>query len=178
MQTYISFLRGINVGGRTIKMADLKTCYEQAGFSNVATLLQSGNVTFTSKKSTPKEVETILEAAVGERFNYPAKILVLKHSALQPLVDHYPFDSSDAAYQHYILFLRPGLAEELVSYASELDPKLEQVAKGNHVLYWKVIKGMTLKSPFAKMLTKSKFKDFHTSRNINTVRKLLDLPSG
>lgn len=173
MATYVSFLRGINVGGRTVRMAELKACYEKAGFSDVTTLLQSGNVTFTGAKSSSEAVGAALEKAVSSRFNYPAKILVLKQSELKPIVDKYPFDSSDADYQHYILFLRAGLVDELASSAGELDAKIEAIAKGNSVLYWKVLKGMTLKSPFAKVLTKSKFKDFHTSRNINTVRKLL-----
>lgn len=44
---YVGLLRGINVGGNNkIKMADLKIAVEKAGYSNVATLIQSGNVIF------------------------------------------------------------------------------------------------------------------------------------
>jgi uncharacterized protein (DUF1697 family) len=47
MTTYISILRGINVGGqRKILMADLKTLYENLGFKEVVTYIQSGNVIF------------------------------------------------------------------------------------------------------------------------------------
>ena len=173
MQTYVSLLRGINVGGRVVKMADLKACYEAAGFSDVSTLLQNGNVVFTSKLPNSTAVQAKLEAAVSSRFNYPAKILVLKQAELKPLVDNYPFDRSDENYQHYIIFLRPGLAEKLSNAAANLDPAVEKVAPGDNVVYWKVQKGMTLQSAFGKLLTKPEFKDFHTNRNIKTVTKLL-----
>lgn len=38
MNTYVAFLRGINVGGRVVKMADLKACFEQLGFNNIRTI--------------------------------------------------------------------------------------------------------------------------------------------
>jgi len=44
---YVALLAGINVGGRTIKMADLKALFESLGFTEVKTLLASGNVLFT-----------------------------------------------------------------------------------------------------------------------------------
>ena len=49
MQTYIAFLRGINVGGnRIIKSADLKACFEKMKFSDVRIVLASGNVVFST----------------------------------------------------------------------------------------------------------------------------------
>ena len=45
-KSYIALLRGINVGGRTIKMADLGRCFADLGFENVKTVLQTGNVLF------------------------------------------------------------------------------------------------------------------------------------
>jgi len=173
MQTYVSLLRGVNVGGRIVKMADLKACYEKAGFTDVTTLLQSGNVVFSSQLSDAKAVQTKLEAAVGKQFNYPAKIHVYKQAELKPLAEAYPFDNSDENFQHYIIFLRPGLAKKLVDATIDLDPEIERVAAGNDVVYWRVQKGMTLKSKFGKALAKSAFKDFHTNRNLKTVRKLV-----
>lgn len=173
MQTYVSLLRGVNVGGRIVKMADLKACYEKAGFTDVATFLQSGNVVFSSDLPDATAVQAKLEAAVGRQFNYPAKILVYQQSDLKPLAEAYPFDSSDEKFQHYIIFLRPGLAQKLVAAAVDLDPKIEQVAAGNNVVYWRVQKGMTLQSAFGKTLSKPAFKDFHTNRNLKTVRKLI-----
>jgi uncharacterized protein (DUF1697 family) len=49
MNTYIIFLRGINVGGKNkIPMADLRKCLDELGFSNVSTYIASGNVILKS----------------------------------------------------------------------------------------------------------------------------------
>jgi len=173
MQTYVSLLRGVNVGGRIVKMADLKTCYEKVGCRDVVTLLQSGNVIFSSKLPSAKAVQAKLEAAVSKQFGYPAKILVYRQDELKPLAEAYPFDSSDENFQHYIIFLRPQLAQKLVAAAVDLNSKIEQVAAGNDVVYWRVQKGMTLQSKFGKTLSRPAFKDFHTNRNLKTVRKLV-----
>ena len=48
MTRYIAFLRAINVGGHTVKMAELKRLFEALGFTNVETFIASGNVIFDS----------------------------------------------------------------------------------------------------------------------------------
>jgi uncharacterized protein (DUF1697 family) len=171
MMTYVSFLRGINIGGRRIAMADLKETYEAAGMTNIVTFLQSGNVIFESNEADMAEVRRKLESAVSDRFGYPAKILVRTRQHLAPAVGAYPFDSSETLYQHYLIFISPELLEPLAREAQ--DPEVDQVQAGADVVYWKVLKGMTLKSTFAKNLTKSAYKEFHTVRNINTLRRML-----
>ena len=52
MSQYVALLRGINVGGKNlIKMTELKICFEQQGFRDVTTYIQSGNVLFKSGES-------------------------------------------------------------------------------------------------------------------------------
>ena len=47
---YVALLRGINVGGNNkVSMTELKTCLEEAGFENVSTYINSGNVLFESE---------------------------------------------------------------------------------------------------------------------------------
>ena len=47
---YVAFLRAVNVGGRIVKMAELKKIFEAAGLAEVATFIASGNVIFRSPK--------------------------------------------------------------------------------------------------------------------------------
>ena len=166
---YVAFLRGINVGGRIIKMADLKVCFEQAGFENVSTVLQTGNVLFESDSD---NLKSRLESILSTTFKYPAKVQVLEISKLQKIIESYPFDDIDEAMQHYVIFLENGLEKELAETAKP-DPEIEATQIGDGVVYWKVRKGMTLKSPFSKYLTKTKYKDFNTNRNLNTLNKLI-----
>src|SRR5262245_10401488 len=61
MDTYIILLRGINVGGKNnVSMADLRTCLEELGCSNVSTFIASGNVILQSDKR-PDEIQGQIE---------------------------------------------------------------------------------------------------------------------
>jgi uncharacterized protein (DUF1697 family) len=68
---YVAFLRGINVGGNSlIKMADLKRAFEAMGFTDVRTVLASGNVVFayeqTDKKALTGKIESELKKILGK----------------------------------------------------------------------------------------------------------------
>jgi uncharacterized protein (DUF1697 family) len=171
MTRYAVFLRGINVGGRIIKMADLKVCLEKAGLQAVTTLLQSGNVVFESDRGVAK-LKKLIEAALSETFGYPAKAQVLSLETLAAIVAGYPFGIAGDDQHDYVIFLENGLEKDLAAEPCELVSG-EQVRAGQGVIYWRVDKGSTLKSNFAKLLTKSKYKDFNTNRNIKTLKKLL-----
>lgn len=69
MPTYVALLRAVNVGGRTIKMADARKALEDSGFLNVESHIQSGNMLLTTPlRSVPKveaAVAKCLSAAAG-----------------------------------------------------------------------------------------------------------------
>lgn len=77
MPSFVAFLRAVNVGGRVVKMADLRTCLEESGLRDVETYIQTGNVRFTtSTRSLPRvteHVERVLAAGCG--FDVPAAVL-------------------------------------------------------------------------------------------------------
>lgn len=171
MSTYAAFLRGINVGGRIVKMADLKACLEKAGLVNVRTLLQSGNVLFESDASEP-QLKELLQATLAKTFGYPAKVQVLSIGKLRSIVDDYPFGEAGADRHDYVIFLENGLEQDLVGEPYKLAAG-EQVQADHGVVYWRVAKGSTLQSNFAKLLAKAKYKDFNTNRNLKTLRKML-----
>jgi uncharacterized protein (DUF1697 family) len=170
---YVAFLRGINVGGRTIKMAELTTYFEEAGYDDVATVLQTGNVIFASTEGLPALKRTI-EAGLSARFNYSAHVQIYQLAKLKRIVDASPFEGGDPATHSYVVFFEKGLEKQLVGEASDLEASAESIHIGDGVIYWKVAKGNTLDSAFAKYLTKARYKSFHTSRNINTLRKIVD----
>lgn len=173
MTKFVAFLRGINVGGRIIKMADLRICFEKMGFKNVSTILQTGNVLFESKENEVKKLKQQIEAALTATFGYPAKVQVYEIDKLRKIVAAYPFDTSQDA-QHYVLFLEDNLATQLAAEAIDLDPKVEAIKASDPVVYWHVQKGMTIKSRFAlKYQTKAKYRTSSTNRNIKTLQKII-----
>jgi uncharacterized protein (DUF1697 family) len=170
---YAAFLRGINAGGRIVKMADLKTCLEAVGLKNVHTLLQSGNVLFESTSDEP-ELKKLLEVTLSKTFDYPAKVQIMSIDTLQLIVGNYPFGEASAEQHDYVIFIENKLEKELLGESYELADG-EQVKTGAGVVYWRVNKGSTLQSDFAKRLGKAKYKDFNTNRNLKTLRKMLAL---
>ena len=72
MQTYISFLRGVNMTGHnSIKMTDLSALYKNLGFSDPETYIQSGNVIFSSvNELAVPDIAFKIEKAILERFEY------------------------------------------------------------------------------------------------------------
>lgn len=174
MSRHIALLRGINVGGRTVKMADLRECFEEMGFEDVSTLLQTGNVTFEATGKVAG-LKTKIQKGLSDRFGYDAKVQVLKRAQLTKIIDGYPFGSAGDSQHDYVIFMEDGLEKKLVKEDVEL-AKGEKVEAGRGVVYWRVDKGSTLKSSFSKLLSKAKYKDFNTNRNLNTVRKLAATP--
>lgn len=168
---YVAFLRGINVGGRTIGMADLKLCFENLGFQDVATVLQTGNVVFESYESSFTLKETI-EAGLSKTFDYSAHVQVIPVESLRSIIDSYPFKRSDPVCHDYIVFFEGGLERQLAQ-SVVINTDIEQCLVGAGVIYWRVPKGLTLKSSFAKYLTKSPYKNSHTNRNIRTLQKIV-----
>jgi len=171
MMKYSAFLRGINVGGRVVKMADLRVCLDRIGLKDVTTLLQSGNVVFESDSS-PAALKELIEAALTETFKYPAKVQVVSIERLRKIVDGYPFGVAGDKQHDYVIFIEDGLEKAILAEDYSLGPG-EKVQAGDGVIYWRVDQGLTLRSLFGKTLAKTKYKNFNTNRNVKTLRKML-----
>ncbi len=170
MTRYVALLRGINVRGTTMKMADLAEVVRGLGYDDVKTVLASGNVLFTTPDAAAASKDR-LEAALRKRFGYEAWVHVLTVDAVQKIIDAYPFERSADRHAYVIFILRPELRAELL--ALELDPTFEQLAGGDGVVYWTVPKGSTLDSAMGKSQGSSKHKQWVTTRNLNTLEKLV-----
>jgi uncharacterized protein (DUF1697 family) len=170
MKKQIAFLRGINVGNIRIKMPDLKLAFENVGFQQVKTYLQTGNVVFESDKSL-EEMKPILEKSLSETFNYEAFVLLYDFDDLSNIIDNYPFEREES-YHAYIIFIdNESIFEDLKMIAESTN---EPIESGNQVIYWKVTKGESLDTPFSKILAKPKYKKNTTVRNINTLEKMIE----
>jgi uncharacterized protein (DUF1697 family) len=169
---FVALLRGVNVGGRTIKMAEVKTCFEEMGLEEVTTVLQSGNVVFRGSGG-PPSLKRAIESGLRDTFHYPAHVQVYKMAQLRRIIEASPFGGTDPDLHSYVLFFEDGLDKQMADEASQLDLANERVQAGEGVVYWQVPKGSTLQSGIGKYLTKARYKDFHTNRNINTLRKIV-----
>ncbi len=107
MAKFAALLRGINLGKRTVKMDALRKLLESDGFTNVKTLLASGNVVFASKQSDPAKLRSRLEKIIEEEFGFPVSVLLRNDKEIAALVKADPFKGVkvDKDTRLYVTFL-------------------------------------------------------------------------
>ncbi|MFC0681870.1 DUF1697 domain-containing protein [Lysobacter korlensis] len=173
MTRWIALLRGVNVGGITVRSADLRDLFRELGFANVSTVLASGNVLFDSEDAAD-DLKPRIERALGERFRYDAWIVLIDRATLERIAAAFPFERADEQFTPYVVFgSDPALLRDLADAAGVPDPAVESVVLGDGALYWRVVKGRTIDSPVGKLLAKGKYRTTTTNRNLRTVEKLL-----
>lgn len=172
MTRYAAFLRGVNVGGTTLKMADVAAAFTDAGFANVKTVLASGNVVLDSPGSAAS-VRTTAEAALRERFGYDAWVLVYELDTVAAIAEKYPFPPEVEGHHSYVTFVSdPDMLDELADLGEDAGPD-EKIARGDGVMYWQVPKASTLDSTIGKTMGKKRYKSSTTTRNLRTLTKIL-----
>ncbi len=111
-RTFVALLRGINVGGRNpIRMADLRACLVDAGFADVRTYIQSGNVVFRSDEPDRERLRHGLEQTLARTFDYDATVELRDRAELQAVIEQAPagFGSDLGTYRCEVIFLLPPL---------------------------------------------------------------------
>jgi len=98
----IALLRGVNVGGnRKVAMADLRACFAEAGCSDVATYIQSGNVVFEPPPGAGGDgLRADLERRIADTFGFEVPALVRSGEEMRRVVDGLPFRDTDASSVH------------------------------------------------------------------------------
>lgn len=103
MSLHVAFLRGINLGRRQMKMADLKACLEDIGLTEVKTIVASGNVRFEAAEE--GDLKERLETALEERFSFPVGVVLRSRADIEAMLAAHPFAGVDPAadVKRYIL---------------------------------------------------------------------------
>lgn len=89
MTRYAAFLRGVNLGKRTVRSADLLAAFEAMGFANARTLIASGNVLFDAADG--PDLAARIENGLAERFGFAIGTVLRTHAALVEMVRFDPF---------------------------------------------------------------------------------------
>jgi uncharacterized protein (DUF1697 family) len=166
---YAIFLRGVNVGGIKVPSADLRTMLSGLGLDDVKTYVASGNVTCSSNLEAA-ELKGAVEKALSAAFSYDAKVLVFAHDELAEIVTSYPFDHDADHHRYAVLCDSAATAAEL---AAATVGDMERVSAHGRTVYWRCPKGSTLDTPYSKFSSSKRFREVTTTRNLNTVEKML-----
>ena len=177
MPRFVALLRGINVGGNNlIRMAQLKTCFEERGFRNVATYIQSGNVVFEAPAPDATILAQKIEKMLCASFEYDASVVLLTHENLRRIVRSAPdgFGARPDRYRYDVLFLKaPLIARDAIKQVPIKDG-VDQVHAGPGVLYFSRLISRASQSRLSRIVATPIYRNI-TIRNWNTTTRLLDM---
>lgn len=169
---YCAFLRGVNVNGTNMKMADVCSVFESVGVKNVSAVLATGNIVFSSEIE-KFVLKNSLEQAMSAHFDYEAFLFLKDKNEIEIIFNNTPFVPKDDF--HIYCFVGIDEVENILMTEFENGQKTEgeeaKIMAQN--FYWKVAKGNTLDAAFGKILGRKYMKGAFTSRNINTLEKVL-----
>ena len=176
MARFAALLRGVNVGPTTkVPMAELRELIEELGGTDVATLLNSGNVVFQIHMS-PKTVDGEISRAISERFGFNVDVVCRTKKQLESVIAHDPFDGLASDDSKYVIAFMPtppraGAVKPVL--AGEYPGGEICALKGREFYVW-TPNGVS-KSKSLEAFGKAKPVDFVTVRNVRTVKKIIEL---
>ena len=172
---YVAFLRGINVGGKTIiKMEELRKVFSSLGFANVKTYIQSGNVVFETDETGERELTATIEKAVEINF-FKTPVMIRSINEIKEAVANNPFaDEEFEDKLFHLVFLAEKLSDEKAEMLLSNNRESEKFAVRNREVYCLLQNGVT-DSLLGKKYIDNKLKVAATARNWRTVNKILEL---
>ncbi|MBL1224527.1 DUF1697 domain-containing protein [Enterococcus sp. BWR-S5] len=177
METYIALLRGINVGGKNkLSMPALKEAFEEIGFSDVKTYINSGNIIFSSKNQDKQALIQLCEELITEKFMLTIPVTVLVAKDLSDILKHTPdwWDIDKESIHYAIFVISPVRVEDVYEAVGEIKPEYEQIAHHGEVIFWSAPRKTFSKARWSKIASSS-VNNHVTIRNANTVNKLIQL---
>jgi uncharacterized protein (DUF1697 family) len=165
MTAYIALLRAVNVGGRQLKMDDLKRIAVELGLGSPRTFIASGNLLFVSKKReaiVKRELETALTGHMGKT----VEVMVRTAEEMDGVVAANPF-AREAGNRVVAIFYDDAPADDAISSAKNVAD--ERLALGSREIYVHYPSGQDR----SKLRLAERAQG--TARNMNTVAKLAEL---
>ena len=165
MIRYVALLRGINLGKRQLKMADLKRIAVDLGLDDPATFIASGNLLFASDRSV-KALKTDLEKALTAHMGAPVPVMIRSAAQMAAVVSANPF-ADQPGNRVVAIFI-----DEQPGDLTAKNQTDERIAPGKREIYVHYPQGQgpsKLAIPAAAS---------GTARNMNSVAKIAELLKG
>lgn len=168
---YVAFLRAVNVGGRIVKMAELKKIFEAAGFADVSTFIASGNVLFSSPRP-PSRLEPQIEAALHKALGFEVRTMVRSDAEVVAAAGYDAFSPGElAGGTLYVGFAQTPPAAPSVRQVLALQTAVDELRLHGREIYWLGRRGIA-DSTISMARIEKALQTPATFRNINTVRRL------
>jgi uncharacterized protein (DUF1697 family) len=170
---FVAFLRGINVGGHTVKMHTLRECFTTLGFSDVTTFIASGNVIFTTDANNEAKLEDRITSHLEGELGYEVVTYLRSDAELHELANRKVFRNqrtrpNDTMYVGFLLKPASAATRRAVAALSNDDDVFELHGRD---LYW-LRHGLFSEATVSLAALNKALGTPTTIRNITTVRKL------
>jgi uncharacterized protein (DUF1697 family) len=163
-----ALLRGVNLGKRQVKMADLRAAFEALGHSDVETYLQSGNVVFTPARSTGD-----LDSGLTKSLGMPIAVVLRTGKELARVIKANPYDVDDPT-KVVVTFLAERRPQKVLSGVDQEAFAPEELTFAGRELYLKLPNGQA-RSKLMEALAKQDLGTTTTTRNWRTVLALAEM---
>jgi uncharacterized protein (DUF1697 family) len=170
-------LRGINLGpSRRVSMADLRALLTEAGYEDVRTYVQSGNIVLRGSAK-PAEVQSDLQTLISARFGFEVPVIVRSRAQLAAVVKANPLGHvADDPKRYQVSFLSEKPPADLLARMEELADESERVVgRGREIYAWHP-RGVA-RSKLWNALAAKGLGITATARNWTTVTTLLEMAS-
>lgn len=170
------FLRGVNVNGVKMKMDDLKKAFAVMSYPDAKTILATGNVVISAAGNDTAALKSDIERNLSLSFSYDANVFIRTIEELKSVVSlagtiSVPPD----CHLYYLICDDKNMISDLGgTFATLAHKKAEAFIPNDYGAFWIVPVGETLESAFgSKVLGDKKYKSHLTSRNMNTIEKIV-----
>jgi uncharacterized protein (DUF1697 family) len=176
---YVALLRGINVGGKAkVPMATLRELLAAMGGTDVRTHLQSGNALFTHAREEPEALAGTLQRALAAELGLDITCMVRTAAELRRVVEANPFDMAGVNGSRFtVIFLAGPVPHDRLAALDEAAFAPDEFRAGEREIYAHFPNSIR-DSKLAARLTDRGLGVAATSRNWNTVTKLLEMAGG
>ncbi len=177
MPRFVALLRGVNVGtANRVPMAALRALLSGLGYTNIVTLLNSGNAVFRATKGSPARHATDIAAAISKVLKVDVPVIVKSADELAIIVSANPLAPAAPDHSRFLVaFVQDAKALSNLAAIESLVIPPEQFVVGTHAAYLLCANGI-LESKAGKALLGKAGKEA-TTRNWATVLKLQALAS-
>ncbi|MBA4752487.1 MAG: DUF1697 domain-containing protein [Sphingopyxis sp.] len=175
MARYVALFGSINVGGNRLKMVDLRAAFEAEGFSDVETVVASGNVIFSHPARPTRGLEEKLTLMVDDRFDMRCAALVRRRDELAAAIADNPFaGTNEDKFVHTMFLDGQPTAEQFDALASDkwIKPN-ERLALGDRALYIDYGDGVA-DSKLTARLIERRLDHKGTARNMRSIARIVD----
>ncbi|HEY8956351.1 DUF1697 domain-containing protein [Chitinophaga sp.] len=175
MTRYVAFLRAVNVGKRIVKMEHLRQLMDTAGFNNVSTYIQSGNIMFASRSNNVTALSEKIEKLLLTTYGFEVPTIIRQVSELENVVKNTPFPGvvPDKTTQVYITFLSGDAGPHAPQVIASLQSAAETLHMNNREVYTLIRKNLELKPLDVIARLEKKLGIPCTTRNWATVNKVI-----